>query len=93
MASLKPGMYVRCPVKLEEMDEMHPRLFVLGKIQEIDEVGSTVRVKFYDLFGSEFIYGWAKSKDTYPLKQVRRATSPAGFPCLCKIVRDRRRKE
>lgn len=85
MAVLKPGMYVRCPVKMESIDEMYPRIFVLGMVRDVDEVASTVRVRFFDLYDSGFFYGWAKSKDTFPLKMVHRAASPSGFPCSLKI--------
>ena len=85
MAELKPGMYVRCPLKLEEVDEFWPRTFVLGMVREVDKTASKVRVRFFDLFDSEFIYGWAKARDTFPLDKTKRAESPAGFPCRVQL--------
>lgn len=84
MSKFKQGMYVRVPVSIESEDLLYPRLFVLGMVREIDEIAATVKVKFYDLFESEFIYGWAKAKDTYPIQLIQRAYSPVGFPVQIK---------
>ncbi len=82
MATLKPNQYVRVPVITETEDEYYPRLFVLGRIESLDEVAGTAKIKFYDLFNSKFIYGGAISKDTHLLKNLIRAKSPVGFPAI-----------
>ncbi|QTE70312.1 DEAD/DEAH box helicase family protein [Clostridiales bacterium FE2011] len=85
MAKVKPGMYVRvpahAPVGEDEMEKTYPRMFVLGMVREVDDMAASVRVKFFDLFDSKYIYGWALARDTFDLKDVNRAMSPAGFPC------------
>ena len=51
---LKAGMYVRCPVDAEDMEQ--PRDFALAKVMQINTFAETVCVHFYDCRGIREYY-------------------------------------
>jgi len=75
LKELKEGMYVRCPVDLE--DQENPRKFILGQIINIDKTISEASVFFHDFEnGRKYFRNIPKSKN-YDFEKIER----------CKIIR------
>jgi superfamily II DNA or RNA helicase len=72
------GVYVRCPIKLEEADQLFPRCFIMGQVVSYDELSDTVDVRIFDLFGCRQYYEYAFKEFTFDAKKVRRCSAPIG---------------
>lgn len=69
MAKLKIGMYVRCPVDIEETDS---RQFLLGQIVNIDEFLNIVEVKFNDIYNMGIFFKEFIDKKKFDIEIVKR---------------------
>lgn len=67
---LKVGMYVRCPVDSEDME--NPRDFALAKVIRMDELSNQVTVHFYDCYQIRQYYQMPEEYD-YPIRQLQHA--------------------
>lgn len=65
---LKTGMYVRCPIDIEDPDE--PRDFISGRIEEVNDFSETAKVDFFDLFGLKKYYQVPDTLE-YPLSRLQ----------------------
>jgi hypothetical protein len=72
------GIYVRCPIMLEEADQIFPRCFIMGQVVSYDELSDTVEVRFFDLFGCRQYYDYAFQEFTFDAKKVNRCSAPIG---------------
>jgi ATP-dependent helicase HepA len=82
MKELKEGMYVRCPVDLE--DQENPRKFILGQIIDIDKTISEASVFFHDLEnGRKYFRNIPKSKK-YDFEKIERCRILKGSKVLLK---------
>ena len=68
---LKVGMYVRCPVDAEDMEQ--PRDFALAKVSQINSFAETVSVYFYDCRGIREYYKMPEEYE-YPARVLQHAT-------------------
>lgn len=84
---MKIGMYVRCPVEIEEGDEQFPRYFVLGQITNIDAYTETVSVRYNDTLRVKQFYDFALTRHRFPLSQVSRCVAPIGCRTVWKAQR------
>lgn len=50
------GCYYRCPITIEDADDIFPRFFVLAQVVEYNDVADAVKVKMHDLLGSGLYY-------------------------------------
>lgn len=69
MIELKIGMYVRCPVDIEEADS---RQFLLGQIIKIDEIFNTVEVRFNDLYNMGIFFKEFIEKKEFDVETIKR---------------------
>lgn len=67
---LKVGMYVRCPVDAEDMEQ--PRDFALAKVMQINTFAETVCVHFYDCRGIREYYKMPEEYE-YPARVLQHA--------------------
>lgn len=75
MKDLSVGMYVRCPVDIEENDS---RQFLLGQIIKVNEFMNSVKVKFNDLHNMGIFFKEFIEEDEFDIETVSR----------CKIMKD-----
>ena len=94
---LKPGMYVRCPYDMESKDD--PRVFVVGKILQIDEVSDLVKVKFFDPFNYRQYYDLlSASQIVFNTKNIGRCqfypeSKVLYNDCECRVISYRRNEK
>lgn len=69
MIELKIGMYVRCPVDMEESDS---RKFLLGQIVKIDEFINTVEVRFNDIYNMGIFFKEYIEKKEFDIETIKR---------------------
>jgi ATP-dependent helicase HepA len=67
---LREGMYVRCPVDAEDMEQ--PRDFAMAKITSIDSFSDKASVHFYDCYGIRDYYKMPDGYE-YPVRQLLHA--------------------
>jgi ATP-dependent helicase HepA len=64
---LKEGMYVRCPFDKEYPE--NPRMFILGKIINVNSFSNEVTVSFYDPYKMNRVYG-IPTVDNFSLDEI-----------------------
>ena len=69
MISLKVGMYVRCPVDINEKEH---REFLLGQITKIDELLNRVKVKFFDFHNVSQFFGGITENNEFDISDISR---------------------
>lgn len=69
---MKKGQYVRCPIVFEFHDESFPRNFVLGQIENIDEISETAEVSYNDLQNAEDYYEHLFQNFEFPINKIKR---------------------
>ena len=75
---LEKGMYVRCPIVIEEADTLFPRAFVMAQVVSVDDFSQEVKVKVHDLNNCKYYYPESFLSDTFDFKEVRRCKAPIG---------------
>ncbi|MGI6647902.1 MAG: SNF2-related protein [Bacillota bacterium] len=75
---MKPGMYVRIPIRTEEADEQFPRTFALAQIKSIDHLAQTAKVVIHDLNCCKDYYSDAFQSDEVALRDLIRCKPPKG---------------
>ena len=69
MVKLKIGMYVRCPVDMEETDS---RQFLLGQIVKTDEFLNIVQVRFNDVYNMGRFFKEFIEKKEFDIETIKR---------------------
>lgn len=64
---LKTGMYVRCPIDVEDPSE--PRDFISGRIVKINDFSETAQIVFFDLLGLKKYYQVPDTME-FPLSRI-----------------------
>lgn len=77
---MKVGQYVRCPIVVEENDEVYPRSFVLGKIIDVNELSEEVKVRLFDIKNSARFYAHAFDKTNFPKEKVYHCAAAKNAP-------------
>lgn len=72
------GCYYRCPIVVEEEDELHPHFFVLAQLVEYNELADGARVVMHDLLGSRGYYRDILRSDVFHAPDLMRCEALPG---------------
>lgn len=75
---MKIGVYVRCPLIIEDADEQFPRSFIYAQVKEYNELADAVEVEIHDLSGSKRYYPNIFAKTIFPVSEIDRCQAMRG---------------
>ncbi|WP_139490109.1 SNF2-related protein [Brevibacillus dissolubilis] len=75
---MQPGMYVRIPIKIKEVDVAYPRTFALAQILEVDSLAETVKIRLHDLNNCRAYYNNIFKRTEFSWDDVVRCKAPKG---------------